>query len=77
MRDVELLARKIIGRVFKCAVVLAFIVWCISYELPKRIESYGPKHVQTKQTDSSESDADSFLLDYMYYHYLPQTTILF
>ncbi|GIO00573.1 hypothetical protein ABE137_06415 [Brevibacillus laterosporus] len=49
MENVELPARRIIGRVTKCAVVLAFIVWCISYDLPKRIESYGPKHVQTKQ----------------------------
>ncbi|MDN9010013.1 hypothetical protein [Brevibacillus laterosporus] len=77
MREVERFAWKIIWRGVKCAVLLAVILWCIGYELPKRIESYGPKHVQTKQTDSSKSDADGFLLDYMYYHYLPQTTILF
>ncbi|MBG9788551.1 hypothetical protein [Brevibacillus laterosporus] len=73
MGDVELLAWKIIGRVFKCAVALTFVVWCIGYELPKRIESYGPKHVQTKPATNGFSD----YTNYMYHHWLPaQTTII-
>ncbi|MCR8983503.1 hypothetical protein NW801_00245 [Brevibacillus laterosporus] len=73
MENVELPARRIIGRVTKCAVVLAFIVWCISYDLPKRIESYEPKHVQTKQATKGFSDHTN----YMYHHWLPaQTTII-
>ncbi|MGG1445063.1 hypothetical protein ABE354_24025 [Brevibacillus laterosporus] len=77
MCEVERLAWKIIWRGIKCAVMLAVIIWCVSGDPPKKKEIYGPKHVQTKQIDSGESDANGFLLDYMYYHYLPQTTILF
>ncbi|MBG9788738.1 hypothetical protein [Brevibacillus laterosporus] len=77
MCEVERFAWKIIWWGIRWVVLLAVIIWFVNGDPPKKIEIYGPKHVQTKQIDSSESDADGFLLDYMYYHYLPQTTILF
>ncbi|QIC06153.1 hypothetical protein GOP56_11365 [Brevibacillus sp. 7WMA2] len=76
MPEVERFARKIIWRGIRCAVLLAVILWCVSGEPPKKIEIYGPKHIQTKQADSDESDMDG-LSDYMYYHYLPHAMTLF
>ncbi|MBG9774271.1 hypothetical protein [Brevibacillus laterosporus] len=73
MCEVERLAWKIIWRGVKCAAVLAVIIWCASGDPPKKIEVYGPKHVQTKQANSDESDVDDFS-DYMYNQWLPQTT---
>ncbi|QDX93584.1 hypothetical protein EEL30_15540 [Brevibacillus laterosporus] len=73
MRKVERLAMKIIWRIVMCIGLLAVFLWFVSGDPPKRVEIYGPKHVQTKQIDSGESDVDDFS-DYMYNQWLPQTT---
>lgn len=76
MREIERFAWKIIWRGVKCAVLLAVIIWCASGDPPKKIEIYGPKHVQTKQIDSGESDTGG-LSDYIHYQYLPHAATLF
>ncbi|MGG0793117.1 hypothetical protein ABE137_03695 [Brevibacillus laterosporus] len=78
MHEVERFAWKIIWWGIRWAVLLAVIIWCVNGDPPKKVEIYGPKHVQTKQNKliPIESDVDNFS-DYMYNQWLPQTTILF